>query len=508
MSDFWVLIVRFFGWMFSGMGDGLGSALLFVFLEGFLWFFGIHGSNALGTINGNIFVPATDANVAAYAAGESPTHIFTKTMLDAYTMNGGCGMTLALLIAILLFSKRKSNRSLAKIAAVPMLFNINEIMVFGLPIIYNPIMFFPFVIAPIVTLLIAAAAMKLGLVPLTITSVEWTTPIFLQGYEATGSISGAVLQGVNLVVAVLIYMPFVKLLDRRKEEQAREDMDKLVKTYQDAEKHNREINLTKLEGTSGALARVMVNELKGACENQKLYLLYQPQFNDDKEMFGAEALLRWKHEQYGMVYPPLIIKIAEEAGFLTELEKAIFLHAQQDILQMPDVEFSINVTAQSLRDDDFIETITNAYRELLKQGYGIYIEITEQGELVADQLMANHMAQLKKCGFKLAVDDFSMGHTSLKYLQGGEFDLVKLDGSLSKALLQDDNTKYIIDSIMHLSKTSGFDVLAEFVETEEQKNEFKELGCIKYQGYLYSPAISFRELCEKKAAEKEKRKER
>ena len=97
--------------------------------------------------------------------------------------------------------------------------------------------------------------------------------------------------------------------------------------------------------------------------------------------------------------------------------------------------------------------------------------------------------KIRAFGYTFALDDFSMGHTSLQYLQHNQFDIVKLDGNLVKSLLDNGRTKEIINSIVYLSKSLDFKVLAEFVETAEQRDALEQIGCLLYQGYLFSPAV-------------------
>jgi len=493
-SNLWVLFAKAFTGFFSDIGENFWGGLLYVFLINGMWFFGIHGSNVLESVNMNIFVPAAKANAAAVSAGFPAMHIYTKTFFDVFVLMGGCGTLLCLLIAVLLFSKRRNNRSLAKTAIFPMLFNVNEIMVFGLPIIYNPYMLIPFIGTPIAGYLIASFALKVGLVPLTITSVEWTTPIFIGGYQSTGSISGVVLQLVILIVGVAIYHPFVKLYDNEKKRQSMDNISNLINIYKKNEFQNKDVTLTELDGIHGAIAKQLASDIKVAVSNKEMFLLYQPQFSYSGKMFGAEALLRWNHEWFGYIYPPLIIKLASEAGILDKLEKYIYTMTKNEISEVSDILFSVNVTTMSLQDDSFINFLIETFPQACAGKARICIEITEQGSLSSSIELKAHLMRLKENGFKLAIDDFSMGHTSLKYLREGKFDEVKIDGSLSKDVLNESNVKDIISSIVFLSKAQGFSVLAEYVETKEQKEVLASLGCLQYQGYLYSPPITIGEL--------------
>jgi len=488
-DNLWRFTAHVFTSLFIYVGEDFWGGLLFVVLSTVMWFFGIHGSDMLESVNVSIFLPAAKANAAAAASGMPVVHVYTKTFFDVFVLMGGCGTLICLLLSLLLFSQRRSSRSLAGIAAFPMLFNINEIMVFGLPIICNPTFFIPFVGTPLAAYLIASAALNLGLVPLTTTAVEWTTPIIIGGYEATGSVAGVILQLVILGVGTAIYTPFVKKFDCEKAQEASASLDDLVDIYRAHEAMSRDVILTELEGVPGETAKRLVGDLKKAIVMDELFFLYQPQYNYSGRLFGAEALLRWNHPQLGMIYPPLIIKIAGEAGLLGTLEKYIYKRVGHEIEGMADAVISINVTAISLQDDRFIDFLIDRFPDAMAGKARICVEVTEQEALPSDQRMTDRLARLKENGFHLAIDDFSMGHTSLTYLQEGCFDEVKLDGALTRKILTDANVRDIISSILFLSDAMGVTVIAEYVETEAQKDALAGLGCFNYQGYLYSPPV-------------------
>lgn len=117
------------------------------------------------------------------------------------------------------------------------------------------------------------------------------------------------------------------------------------------------------------------------------------------------------------------------------------------------------------------------------------LELTEQMALSSSQAMTDRLMALHEMGMPLIMDDFGMGHSSLMYLQNNQFDIVKLDGSLVKQLMSNKRSSDIISSIIYLSHSLKFEVLAEFVETAGQRDALLALGCRNYQGYLYSPAI-------------------
>ncbi len=487
VSSFHGLYTEAINHLFDALGRSFAGGLLFVTISSILWFFGIHGSNVLEGVAQNLFVPALEENINQVALGIEPTEIFTKQFFDLFILIGGCGTSLALLISLLIFSKRKMNRNLAKMAIFPGIFNINEILVFGLPIIYNPIMLIPFITTPIVMFLISYIAFTAGLVPPVITEVTWTTPIIFSGYIATKSVAGSILQIVNLCVGVLIYMPFVRIFDKIKNNEAERRMEELTKILKESEKNNENIRLTSLSGPSGSIAKSLAIELKESVSKNDFELYYQPQYNYEGKCVGAEALLRYNHPVYGMLYPPLVIKLAQEMGILYRLEKYIFQKVAEDMKQL-DIRISVNVTAVTLEEKDFVD-----FLKKLKEKYNIAdgrlcIEVTEQMTMSSDKSVIEKLSVIKELGFLLAIDDFSMGHTSVKYLQSNNFDVVKLDGTIVKDMMENPRSKEIISSIIYLSESLHFKVIAEFVETKQQIEELRRVGCHYYQGYYFGKA--------------------
>lgn len=503
VSGFLMLFSNILNGLFETFGRSYLTAFIFSCVSNILWFLGIHGNDVLEAANQEIFVTALEMNQNLLNQGLPATEIYSKTFMDVFVNMGGCGTAWCLILAILLFSKRKSNRGLAKIACIPGILNVSEIVIFGLPVVFNPVFFIPFLITPIVMLTTSALAVYAGLVPVTVHAVEWTTPIILGGYMATGSVAGAVLQVVNLVIGIFIYRPFVKLFDRDCVRNAALKMDKLVDVLKVSEESRRPVELISLRDDSGNVARMLAEELREQMREQKLQIYYQPQFNEREECIGAEALLRWKHPIYGMVYPPLIVKLADETNRLLELEKAVFRSVVADMDRMlgaigEHAKVSLNVTGITIQSDDFEYFLKQMKEKYPAQCEHIMIEITEQAALQINDSLIERFTRIKDIGYKLAIDDFSMGSTSIKYLQTNIFSLVKLDGALSKGVMNNQRSRDIIASITKLSHDFGIKVLAEYVETEEQRQILENAQCHLYQGYLYSPAITLEALEEKK----------
>ncbi|WP_409294231.1 PTS cellobiose transporter subunit IIC [Peribacillus sp. SCS-26] len=200
------------------LGGSLIGSLVAVFLIQLLWSCGLHGASIVGGVMGPIWLSAMDANRVAFQAGDGLPNIFTQQFFDIFIYIGGSGATLALVTAMLIRSQSQQMKQLGRLAAGPGLFNINEPITFGMPIVMNPLMIVPFVLTPLVMVIVTYIAMSTGLVarPAGI-AVPWTMPPIIGGYLAAGGkISGAVLQLVNFALAFGIYYPFFRMWDKQK----------------------------------------------------------------------------------------------------------------------------------------------------------------------------------------------------------------------------------------------------------------------------------------------------
>lgn len=479
--------------IFMSMRRSYFSGLLFILLISIMWMFGIHGNNVLNQVAEDMFTEII------------PGEIVSKSFIDTFVNMGGTGCTLGLLIAMILFGKRSSTKKLSRMAFFPNLFNIGELLVFGLPIVYNPLMAVPFILSPILCYTNAFLLTQTGFMPQVTNTVVWTTPALFSGYIATDSARGVIVQLMNIIISAACYAPFVIIYEKRSLDETSAAMNELIGILKKSEETTEEVVLTECEGNVGRLAKLLATDLEvslkasspsAGSENTEspLIMKYQPQFDNTGHCIGAESLLRWNHTRYGIIYPPLVIHLAKESGALYELETYIIERSVSDSASFRECfgdkfKLSVNVTVTTLYDKRFIDFVKElAEKYHLKPG-NVCIEITEETELVTSEETGELIRQVRSFGYTFALDDFSMGHTSLQYLQHNQFDLVKLDGNLVRSVLSNDRTKEIINSIVYLSRSLDFKVLAEFVETTEQKEALEQIGCLLYQGYLFSPAI-------------------
>lgn len=197
------------------VNTSLPGFLLIYSVGNLLFGFGIHQAVINGTLLDPVLLINTNKNMAAFASGEHVPYIITSVFRDTFGMMGGTGSTICLLVASMVFSRSKSSREVSKLSIVPGIFNINEPVIYGYPIVFNIPLLIPFVLTPVISLLIAYAATILGLMNRTVVLVPWTTPPLINGFLATGGDWRAVVvQILSFVIGVLFYLPFMKISER------------------------------------------------------------------------------------------------------------------------------------------------------------------------------------------------------------------------------------------------------------------------------------------------------
>src|SRR5699024_1048005 len=201
----------------TALGSGLPATIIAVLLIQLFWFFGLHGQILINSVFDPIWFALNDENLQAFQAGNELPNVVTKQYIDTFLVGmGGSGMTLAVVIGIFLIGRSRQLKELGKLGGPPGIFNVNEPIIFGLPIIMNPLALIPWLLAPVVVTFITYFAMATGMVPKPAgIIVPWTTPVGLSGFLATGNAwQGAVLQFFNMAVVFLIWWPFLKILDK------------------------------------------------------------------------------------------------------------------------------------------------------------------------------------------------------------------------------------------------------------------------------------------------------
>ena len=209
-------IIKFIQTPLSGIMTHPLGILVIAFMCSLLWVFGIHGPNTLNGIYEPIFLAAYAENEAAYAAGMAAPNIVCSPFWSTFFSLTGSGITGGLLIAIFLFSKREDFKAIAKLALPCGIFNINEPLIFGIPIVMNPMLMIPFMLSTLASVGIGYILTAIGFCPKLVVNAPWTTPPFLCGFLAGGgSITAGISQIIVILVAAVIYTPFVIALNNQ-----------------------------------------------------------------------------------------------------------------------------------------------------------------------------------------------------------------------------------------------------------------------------------------------------
>lgn len=200
----------------QGAGNTLFAQIIYSLACTVFWFFGINGPAVANTVFAPITKILTIENLEAFQAGLPLPNIFTDPFSNFFTGFGGGGSTLSLVIVMVLFCKSQRIKQLGRLSLVPGFFGINEPIIFGLPIVLNPVLIVPFVGVPVVNLVLSTIATNMGIIPYTTgVSLPWTTPIGFSGYLSTGSVMAGVWQIGLLLLGCIIYYPFIKMLDKQ-----------------------------------------------------------------------------------------------------------------------------------------------------------------------------------------------------------------------------------------------------------------------------------------------------
>ncbi len=250
----------------------------------------------------------------------------------------------------------------------------------------------------------------------------------------------------------------------------------------------------------------MENALRMALERNEMQLYYQLQMNSKERPIGVEALLRWTNPQLGSVSPAQFIPVAEESGLILPIGHWVLEMACTQLARWQAdpvtsrLSIAINVSARQFRETTFVPQVRDALaRHGIKPSL-LKFELTES--LVLDNIddSVRKIEELKELGIKFAMDDFGTGYSSLSYLSRLPLDQIKIDQSFVRDITADQQDASIVQTIISMAHSLGMEVIAEGVETEEQR-EFLELrGCTAYQGYLFAKPVTIEELEQKLAA--------
>ncbi len=231
-----------------------------------------------------------------------------------------------------------------------------------------------------------------------------------------------------------------------------------------------------------------------ALESGQLELFYQPQFNYQGEILAVEALLRWRHPQRGLVLPDEFIAMAEDSGLILpiglwvlETACAQINHWQSDPF-LSGLQIAINVSSRQFRDPNFVTNVARILEASGANASRLKIELTESTMHDLDD-MRFKMEEIRQTGIAFSLDDFGTGYSSLASLIKLPLAQLKIDRSFVNHMLANKGDTIVVKTIISMAKNLDMQVIAEGLETEDEKNFLNSLGCSLYQGFLLSPAL-------------------
>ncbi|MDO8787935.1 MAG: EAL domain-containing protein [Sulfuritalea sp.] len=244
----------------------------------------------------------------------------------------------------------------------------------------------------------------------------------------------------------------------------------------------------------------MEDELRHAIGRQQFQLYFQIQVHNAKGIIGVEALLRWVHPERGMILPAAFIALAEETGLILPMGEWVLHTACAQIKAWSDdagtrqLHVAVNVSPLQFAQDGFVSQVEQALAESGVDPACLKLELTESLLLDNVDSVIGKMHQLKALGVCLSMDDFGTGFSSLSYLKKLPLDQIKIDQSFVRDLVSDDSDKNIVQAIITMGDAFGLNIIAEGVETVEQRTHLADKGCDSFQGYLFGKPMPIQQI--------------
>jgi diguanylate cyclase (GGDEF)-like protein len=236
--------------------------------------------------------------------------------------------------------------------------------------------------------------------------------------------------------------------------------------------------------------RILEMDLRQAIIDGSFEVYYQPSVSlKDNEIVGCEALLRWRHSERGMISPAEFIPVAEETGLIDELGEWVLTTACAEAATWPDdIKIAVNVSPVQFKSGTLALKIVAALAASGLQASRLELEITEAVLIRDDEAALAILHQLRAIGVRIALDDFGTGYSSLSYLQRFPFDKIKIDRCFVNDIAEPDGSSCIVQAVVNIAAARHMTTTAEGVETQQQLELLRALGCAEMQGYLFSPA--------------------
>ncbi|QUM86242.1 EAL domain-containing protein [Moritella sp. 28] len=459
------------------------NALILETSRNLLWFIGMNGHAVLSGSSAGL---DCSHSVAITDIQCHSVHIVNSLFLTAYASIGGAGNSLSLVICMLL-TKNKGYRRLGAVSLIFSFFNINELVIYGLPVMFNPILIIPFIMVPILSLSLAYLVTTLGLVtPVTI-PISWMTPTLFSGYLSTdGDMNAVVLQAVIVILGIFIYYPFFRRMDSIK--MANIVYSKSISdNYFDYDKSDESKSIGGMlpAMNQNILAQNRINKLQRSGD---FVLFYQPQYNFiTKNIVSIEALIRHRDRQ-GKITPPIFIDDFNKVGLASVLDFWVLHRALTEtatIIKEFGITVSINVSPVTFIRKDFFYAVKEEIEKVEVPFSSIILEITED-VLIKDEFnTAKTIKKFRALGVKIALDDFGSGYSSLGYLSKYKFDIVKIDRTLTMNTYNKIGAE-LFSLTCQIVRTLGAKIVVEGVEKQCEVELMKKEQINTAQGFFFS----------------------
>ena len=447
-----------------------------------LWGVGVHGNHTVEIFISNEYLTHEIFNGMNY-----------KLFYDLFIVIGGSGIGLALIIAILIVGRDQHSRRVAKLAAPLVTFNINEVLVYGLPIVFNKQLLIPFILAPAVNIILAFTIITIYPISIDNNTIPWTTPVLLNAYlVAEDYLPLMLIQLFLIFTATMMYIPFVKRYTLSQS------------TSQHRSYLAEGLDVTSLlqsqegEATTKAQSVIVdanykVEETIALINDGELLMYYQPKV--DTQTQGCEqfeALLRLKKAD-GKIVGPYFLDALERGGLSDIIDLWVTQAVQKDLDYFQEQGFfpkiSVNLHPDTISNRFAIEQICTNLK-----GYNVEIEVTEHSDLNTEGTQQN-IKYLREQGFELSMDDFGSGYSSIENFLTLPIAAAKFDKSLVDNL-SDPNGYAVLKHMSDLCIDIGCLSVAEGVETKEQYELLKEMNIDLIQGYYFSKPMPKEDIIE------------
>jgi len=309
-----------------------------------------------------------------------------------------------------------------------------------------------------------------------------------------GQLADAIAGPVVVPTGVLRLSPRIALLRGLEGEAIDSMLDRLGQALENAQgEQGRRLAWADGEATPpGRSAAQLEADLLCAIDRDEIELLFQPQFNlPDEELTGAEALARWNHPELGRIGAGALFTIAERADHVAPLSRHIAARALEIARDWPgDLRLSLNVTPADLAFGSYVRQLLDLIRESGFPPRRLTLEVTEQALVHDVKQAAQMMAELSSQGIRIALDDFGAGFCNFRYLKVLPLHYLKLDRSMIDGIATDKRDVAVLRAIVAMARALDLDVIAEGIESEEQRDRIAEEGCAFFQGFLRAQPMS------------------